>query len=52
MGLDIGTTETKGVLVRTDGGLMAEAARPATLLSEQANWAEEDPAQWWENVAP
>jgi xylulokinase len=50
LGLDIGTTETKGVLVRTDGSVVAEASRPATLVSQRPNWAEEDPSQWWENV--
>jgi xylulokinase len=50
LGVDIGTTETKAVLVDTEGGVVAEAAREATLHSEHPNWAEADPAQWWDNV--
>ncbi|MFO7545125.1 MAG: FGGY-family carbohydrate kinase [Trueperaceae bacterium] len=50
LGIDIGTTETKGVLIDTDGAIVADAAREATLYSEQPNWAEEDPEQWWTNV--
>lgn len=50
LGIDIGTTLTKGVLVDTDGRTLAEASRPATLVSERPAWAEEDPEQWWENT--
>ncbi|MEJ2356649.1 MAG: FGGY-family carbohydrate kinase [Deinococcales bacterium] len=49
LGLDIGTTLTKGVLTDLHGGIVAEAEREATLYSEEPTWAEEDPEQWWEN---
>jgi xylulokinase len=51
LGIDIGTTLTKGVLVDTDGRTLAEASRPAHLVSERPTWAEEDPDEWWENTA-
>ena len=50
LGLDIGTTSTIGILIDCNGGVLAVASRPSTLLSQQANWAEEDPDQWWANV--
>jgi len=50
IGLDIGTTSTIGIVIDTAGGIRATASRPSTLISRHANWAEEDPAQWWANV--
>jgi xylulokinase len=50
LGLDIGTTSTIGILIDADGNTLATASRPATLYSDHANWAEEDPEQWWSNV--
>ncbi|MET1028186.1 MAG: FGGY family carbohydrate kinase [Dongiaceae bacterium] len=49
LGLDIGTTSTIGILIDTDGHSLATATRPSDLVSLHANWAEEDPAQWWSN---
>jgi len=49
LGLDIGTTATAGILIDADGNTLATAQRPCDLVSRQANWAEEDPAQWWAN---
>jgi xylulokinase len=51
LGLDIGTTATKGVLLDPDAGLVAEAEAPATLRSPHAGFAEENPEEWWQNVA-
>lgn len=50
LGLDIGTTSTIGILIDDKGGTLATASRPVRLHSEEANWAEEDPEQWWLNV--
>src|SRR5688572_1199271 len=49
LGLDIGTTTTVGILIDAEGRTLATAARPAILHSAQANWAEEEPAEWWQN---
>jgi xylulokinase len=51
LGIDIGTTSTKAVVIDGSGNLLAEASRPADLQSPQAGWAEEDPRQWWQNLA-
>jgi xylulokinase len=50
IGLDIGTTSTIGILIRLPDQVLAIASRPVALYSEHASWAEEDPAQWWDNV--
>lgn len=50
IGIDIGTTLTKGVLVDLGGHTLAEASREATLVSERPTWAEEDPKEWWRNT--
>lgn len=50
LGIDIGTTGTKLLLVDTAGGITAEINLTSTLQSPQANWAEEDPGEWWDNI--
>lgn len=50
LGIDIGTTGTKILLIDLAGGIKSDVHRPATLISTQANWAEEDPLEWWRNV--
>lgn len=48
LGIDIGTFESKGVLVDEQGKVVAQAARPHKMLVPQAGWAEHDPDQdWW-----
>ena len=48
LGIDIGTFESKGVLVDAAGEIVAQAARPHEMLVPQAGWAEHDPDQdWW-----
>ncbi|MEX1205192.1 MAG: FGGY-family carbohydrate kinase [Dongiaceae bacterium] len=49
LGLDIGTTSTIGILIDTAGRILAIASRPSRLISEHPNWAEEEPAEWWDN---
>lgn len=51
LGIDIGTTSTKGILLDPEGGIVAESEAPVTLRSPHPGWAEEDPEEWWENVA-
>jgi xylulokinase len=50
MGIDIGTTATKIILIDLLGHVVASVDQPSTLLSENAGWAEEDPNEWWQNV--
>jgi xylulokinase len=50
LGVDIGTTATKALLLDSDRGVIAEGSRPVDLRSPHPGWAEEDPAQWWRNL--
>lgn len=48
LGIDIGTFESKGVLVGETGEIVAQASRPHRMLVPQPGWAEHDPEQdWW-----
>ncbi|MGU3499056.1 FGGY-family carbohydrate kinase [Mycobacterium sp. C31M] len=51
IGVDIGTTGTKTVLVDIDRArIVAQATHEATLHSDAPGYAEADPAQWLRNV--
>jgi xylulokinase len=50
MGIDIGTTATKIILIDLNGRVIASVEKPSMLLSQYAGWAEEDANQWWQNV--
>jgi len=48
LGVDIGTFETKGVLVDETGEIRASAVRPHNMLVPQPGWAEHRPDDdWW-----
>jgi xylulokinase len=48
LGIDIGTFESKGVLVDHHGGIVASAAKPHKMLVPQPGWAEHRPREdWW-----
>lgn len=48
LGVDIGTYETKGVLVDAEGAVQAMAARPHKMLVPQPGWAEHRAEEdWW-----
>ena len=48
LGLDIGTTGSRAVLVDGDGHLLATATEPhAAFASPETGWAEQHPDDWW-----
>ena len=48
LGVDIGTFETKGVLVDTMGAIVAQATRSHKMLVPQSGWAEHRAEEdWW-----
>jgi xylulokinase len=48
LGIDIGTFESKGVLVDQEGAIVASAARPHKMLVPQPGWAEHRAREdWW-----
>lgn len=50
LGIDIGTTSVKTVLLSSAGRMVAEATRGHDLLSLHRNWAEERADIWWKNA--
>lgn len=47
IGLDVGTTGVKTVLVDERGTVLASAFKEYPLSTPYPNWAEQDPADWW-----
>ena len=48
LGLDVGTSGVKAILVSPSGSVVASVTSPLTLSTPQPGWAEQDPAAWWE----
>jgi xylulokinase len=48
LGLDVGTSGVKAVLVSSSGDVRASATTPLTLSTPHPGWAEQDPLDWWE----
>jgi xylulokinase len=52
LGVDIGTASSKGVLVRTDGTIVATATRAHEVSMPRPGWVEHDAqAVWWADFA-
>jgi xylulokinase len=50
LGVDIGTFESKGVLVERDGRVIATAAKPHKMIVPQPGWAEHRAREdWWDD---
>jgi xylulokinase len=47
LGLDVGTSSAKGVVVDEEGRVLAEAERGYPLSTPHPGWAEQDPEDWW-----
>ena len=48
LGVDIGTSSTKGVLVAEDGGILATATRAHEVDRPRPGWVEMDARIWWD----
>ena len=48
LGLDVGTSGIKAILVAEDGDVRAAATTPLTLSTPQPGWAEQHPEMWWD----
>ena len=48
LGLDVGTSGVKAILVAQTGDVVAAATRALTLATPRPGWAEQDPNAWWE----
>ncbi len=47
LGLDIGTSGVKAILVAPSGDVVAAATTPLTLSTPRPGWAEQHPDDWW-----
>lgn len=47
LGLDIGTSGVKAILVATGGDVVAATTTPLTLSTPRPGWAEQHPDDWW-----
>ena len=51
LGIDIGTSSSKGVIARADGEVVASAERPHGVSRPRPGWVEQDAEQvWWGDV--
>lgn len=47
LGLDLGTSEIKVVIIDDAGTLVASEGEPLTVQRPHPQWSEQDPGQWW-----
>ncbi|WP_222184528.1 xylulokinase [Geminicoccus harenae] len=48
IGIDVGTSAVKGLLVGPDGTVLASAVREYPLLTPAPGWTEQEPEEWWQ----
>src|SRR5262249_30194334 len=47
LGIDIGTSATKALLINERGTILASASRDYPLYTPNPGWSEQDPQDWW-----
>ncbi|MDE2125824.1 MAG: xylulokinase [Armatimonadetes bacterium] len=50
LGIDLGTSGVKALLIRPDGSAVASASSAYQLYSPQPLWSEQEPEDWWDGV--
>ena len=50
MGIDVGTSAVKAILVRSDGQISSEASVEQTVVEPHPTWSEQNPEHWWQNT--
>ena len=48
VGIDVGTSGTKGIAIDPDGSVLAVAEEHYPLATPRAGWSEQDPDDWWQ----
>lgn len=51
LGIDLGTSSVKALLLKTDGTVIGEASSSYNVNAPHPGWAETNPEQWWLAVA-
>ena len=47
VGIDIGTTSTRALIIDEDGKLKASSTKDYPLITPRPGWAEQNPEDWW-----
>ena len=47
IGIDIGTTSTRAIIIDEDGNLKASSTKDYPLITPKPGWAEQNPEDWW-----
>ena len=47
LGLDVGTSGVKAIIIAADGGVQAQEAAPLAVSRPQVGWSEQAPEDWW-----
>jgi xylulokinase len=47
LGIDIGTSGAKAVIVDGDGAVAAQTTAPIPIMRPHPDWSEQNPADWW-----
>jgi xylulokinase len=48
LGIDLGTTELKVLLLSSDGSIVGTAHHPLEIARPKHRWSEQDPEDWWQ----
>ena len=48
LGIDLGTSELKAILLDSQGGVLAQAGARVSVDRRQSGWSEQHPADWWQ----
>jgi xylulokinase len=50
VGLDVGTSGARAIVVDEEGNVVAEASADYPLMSPRPGWSEQDPEDWWRSA--
>ena len=50
LGIDVGTTAVKALVVDESGSVIGDAEAPQKLSVPQPGWSEQNPADWWQGT--
>ena len=50
LGIDLGTSEVKVLLLASDGSVVGTAGTPFTVSRPKPRWSEQNPLDWWEGT--
>ncbi len=50
LGVDLGSSGLKSILLHPETGIVATASHPLQLFSDKPGWSEADPDEWWSSL--